>query len=117
MALNTFETRSALTVSKIDTPPHDTTPREQIVVSGDITHPEAWDAFVTSHPLGTPFHLMAWQRLIHGTFGHEPRHVIAKNQRGDVVGILPLFLVRSAIFGRILSSTPRAAYGGVLANS
>ena len=96
----------------------DKTSREDISLSHDVSNHRAWDAFVRSHPNGSVFHLMAWQRLIHGTFGHEPRHIIAKNPRsGEVVGILPLFLVRSIIFGRMLVSTPHATYGGILASS
>jgi hypothetical protein len=56
--------------------------------------------------------------MIQGGFGYEPRHIIARSARGgEVLGVLPLFLVRSLIFGRILSSTPRANYGGILASS
>ena len=40
-----------------------------------------------------------------------------KNRSGKIVGVLPLFLVRSRIFGRLLVSTPQAAYGGILADS
>ena len=90
----------------------------EIMVGYDVSNSELWDAFVMSHPRGTPFHLMAWQRLIQRTFGHEPRHIIAKKSGCDVVvGVMPLFLVRSLIFGRILTSTPQAAYGGILASS
>jgi len=60
---------------------------------------------------------MAWQRLIQNTFGHEPRHIVASNSAGNVIGVLPLFLVRSLIFGRMLVSTPHATYGGILASS
>src|SRR6476619_2885472 len=77
-----------------------------------------WDAFVKSHPFGSPFHLSGWQKLVHETFGHEPHHIIVRTSpEGPIVGLLPLFLVRSRIFGRMLVSTPQAAYGGVLANS
>jgi FemAB-related protein (PEP-CTERM system-associated) len=83
-----------------------------------VQNSEAWDAFVRSHPHGSTYHLTAWQRVIHETFGHEPRHIAAKDARsGKLVGVLPLFLVRSRIFGRMLISTPHAAYGGSLASS
>lgn len=77
----------------------------------------SWDDFVREHPDGTLFHLSAWQRVIEKSFGHEPQHLIAVEPRsGETVGILPLFLVRSWIFGKMLISTPLAAYGGVLAD-
>src|SRR5262249_10245880 len=46
-----------------------------------------------------------------------PCHLVAKTEAGGLVGLLPLFLVRSRIFGRLLVSTPQAAYGGILAAS
>src|SRR5262249_16836888 len=63
------------------------------------------------------FHLIPWQRMIRDTFGHEPLHLVASDSAGEVNGVLPLFLVRSCIFGRLLVSTPLAAYGGILAES
>jgi FemAB-related protein (PEP-CTERM system-associated) len=79
---------------------------------------EAWDSYVRRHACGSLFHLSAWQRLIHSSFGHEPAHLLAEDpERKAVVGLLPLFLVRSRLFGRMLISTPQAAYGGILADS
>src|SRR5262245_59066234 len=92
-------------------------PHEYKIVSG-VQDNDSWDAFVKSHRYGSTYHLSAWQRVIHSTFGHEPRHIAARDaRRGDLVGVLPLFLVCSRIFGRMLISTPHAAYGGILANS
>jgi len=87
----------------------------------EITHAvdaQCWDAFVRQHPHGTLFHLMGWQRLIENALEHEPLHIVARaSGTAEVAGILPLFLVRSRIFGRMLVSTPQAAYGGILARS
>jgi len=83
----------------------------------DKVNAAQWDNFVRSHPDGTPFHLVAWQKTIADTFGHQALHLVAKDATGDVIGVLPVFLVRSRIFGRLLSSTPQAAYGGILAGS
>ncbi|MBZ5495989.1 MAG: FemAB family PEP-CTERM system-associated protein [Acidobacteriia bacterium] len=76
-----------------------------------------WDSYVRSHPHGSVFHLTAWQRLIERSFRHKPQHLVALDREGKVLGLLPLFLVRSRIFGRMLVSTPQAAYGGILAES
>jgi len=87
------------------------------ILLSDRVDPELWDGFVYSHCQGSSFHLMAWQQMIRETFGHQPQHVVAKNSEGRITGVLPLFLVRSRIFGRLLVSTPQAAYGGILAES
>lgn len=55
--------------------------------------------------------------MIRDTFGHRQLHLMAKTSANQVLGVLPLFLVRSRIFGRLLVSTPQAAYGGILADS
>jgi FemAB-related protein (PEP-CTERM system-associated) len=78
---------------------------------------EKWDSYVFNNPHGSVFHLSNWQRLIQSTFNHSPFHLIVKNEAGAVSGLLPLFLVHSLIFGRMLVSTPQAAYGGILADS
>src|SRR5947207_3937654 len=81
---------------------------EDILLSYDVPNAGAWDTFVKSHPQGSPFHLMAWQRLIRDTFGSEPKHIVAHDARnGEICGVLPLFLVRSLLFGRMLLSTPQ----------
>ncbi len=87
-------------------------------LSEAVNHAQCWDRFVRSHPQGTVFHLLAWSRVVASAFGHEPCHLIALDVgSGEVVGILPLFFVRSRLFGKMLISTPQAAYGGVLARS
>ena len=78
---------------------------------------QGWDCYVKNHPHGSVFHTSHWQRLIQTSFSHQPLHLIAKNETGGVIGLLPLFLVRSRIFGQMLISTPLAAYGGILADS
>jgi FemAB-related protein (PEP-CTERM system-associated) len=90
---------------------------DDVVFTHEVSNVAGWDDFVKSHPQGSPFHLMAWQRMIRATFGFQPKHIVAQSAQGDVRGVLPLFLVRSVIFGRMLVSTPQAAYGGVLADS
>ena len=77
-----------------------------------------WDSYVLSHPQGSPFHLTAWKRVIELTFGHQPLYMLAEEiETQKIVGVLPLFLVRSRIFGKMMISTPLAAYGGPLADS
>lgn len=86
-----------------------------VSVSQDVPA-AAWDSYVREHPYGSPFHLTNWQATIQKTFKHKPQHLAAVDGT-RVVGVLPLFLVRSRLFGRMLVSTPQAAYGGILADS
>ena len=74
------------------------------------------DAYVEAHPGATLYHLSAWQRIVAETLGHTPHDLIAYD--GDrVIGVLPLVLMRSRLFGRLLVSLPFVNSGGVLADS
>jgi FemAB-related protein (PEP-CTERM system-associated) len=68
--------------------------------------------FVERSADATFCHLTGWQRTVERTWGHEPRHLIAT--AGDQIeAVLPLFRVRSMLFGSMLVSTPNAVYGGI----
>lgn len=73
-----------------------------------------WDAFVAAHADGTVDHLWAWQDVIRDALGHESRYLVVR-RGATAVGVLPLVLVRSRIFGRSVVSMPFLNDGGVLA--
>ena|SRR5438876_83974 len=75
-----------------------------------------WDDYAQSHPGSTIYHLSGWRRVIEETFGHRTFYLLALGQ-GQPVGILPLVLMESRIFGCFLTSLPFFNYGGVVANS
>jgi len=77
----------------------------------------AWDAYVREHPHGSPFHLLAWKHSVESVFGFESRYLTAVDENGSIAGVLPLFLVRNPLMGRVLMSTPFAVYGGALTSS
>lgn len=77
---------------------------------------EKWDTFVRKHPEGSPFHLYAWRDAVIRSFGHKPFYYYLED-KGTIAGILPLFQLKSLLFGNIISSVPFGAYGGVLADS
>jgi len=73
-----------------------------------------WDEFVDAHPAGTFFHLSAWRAIIAANFGFEPIYLLVQ-EAGQVRGVLPLFLVKSLLFGRSLVALPVGVYGGIVA--
>ncbi len=82
------------------------------------TSPEdlaAWDRYVAAHPRATFFHQTGWKRVVERTLGHRATYLQAED-RGRVRGVLPLFHVRSLLFGRSLVSVPLAVCGGVCAD-
>ena len=80
------------------------------------TDAQAWNPFVLSRPQGTVFHQLLWSNAVQAAYGHRPLHQTAwSNDR--LVGVLPLFLVKSLFVGRVLVSVPYATYGGILAET
>lgn len=74
----------------------------------------AWDTFVRAHPAGSPFHLMAWHDTLRAIFGYRAEYRVAM-ENGEIVGVLPMFIVHSFMTGKVLISTLFAVYGGILA--
>jgi len=84
---------------------------EPLVPQGE---PE-WEAYVRRSPESTFFHLPGWRRVVESTFGHRSHYLTARRD-GDLVGVLPLFELKSLLFGRSLVSLPFAVGGGALAD-
>jgi FemAB-related protein (PEP-CTERM system-associated) len=74
-----------------------------------------WDAFVGAHPGGTVDHLYGWRAIFERVLGHQTAYLVARRD-ARVVGILPLVLVRSRVFGRSAVAVPFLNYGGLLAD-
>jgi hypothetical protein len=75
---------------------------------------KSWDRFVERHAAATVGHLSAWGRIAQQAYGAEPIYLTAEDA-GEPVGVLPLVLTQSRLFGRRLTSMPFLDYGGVLA--
>jgi FemAB-related protein (PEP-CTERM system-associated) len=71
-----------------------------------------WDAFLETQPDATFAHLSAWRDIISEAMGHEPVYLAARDGAGRLAGVLPLFALRSPLFGRRLVSVPLLSYGG-----
>lgn len=74
-----------------------------------------WDQYVEDHPHGTVFHRTSWKKVVEETFGHRSHYLFAEH-REKIIGILPLFEIRSLLFGNYLISVPFAEFGGILSN-
>ncbi len=73
---------------------------------------DEWDAFVRRAPGGTFFHLTGWKDVLEEAFGFTSRYLVARRAT-ELVGVLPLFELRSPLAGRSLLSVPFAVEGGV----
>ncbi len=55
--------------------------------------------------LPSVYHMPEWQKVIQNTYGYQSHYLTEKNV-DHIVGLMPLFEVRSLIFGRHLTSIP-----------
>lgn len=88
----------------------------------------AWDDYVMSHPKGTFFHLGGWKEVVENSFGHKFHYLLAVSSSAPsdtesaghearILGVFPLFSIKSLLFGRSMVSLPFATYGGILADN
>jgi FemAB-related protein (PEP-CTERM system-associated) len=92
-------------------------PRTECAVSVSLcTDASAWDEYVNAHPSAPYYHAWKWRWAIGNTFGHQP-YYLAATTGGSICGVLPLFHIRSTLFGASLVSIPFFSSGGVLADN
>jgi FemAB-related protein (PEP-CTERM system-associated) len=72
----------------------------------------AWDAYVRNAQHGLPLHLSGWRQVLYKTHGYDTPYLMAREGE-RVVGVLPLFLVRSLLAGNTATTMP----GGLCADS
>jgi FemAB-related protein (PEP-CTERM system-associated) len=85
-----------------------------VTVSTTVTDVE-WDRYLGGHQDATVDHLWAWRRVFEGVFGHRCVYLAARRGHA-IVGVVPLVLVRSRLFGRCVTSLPFLNYGGIVAD-
>jgi len=73
---------------------------------------DAWDDFVRQAPNGTFFHLIGWKEILEEAFGFRSHYLVARRS-GRIVGVLPLFELRSVFSAKCLLSLPFAVEGGI----
>ena len=98
------------------------------------TDTPTWDAYVHAHPHATLYHLSGWQKVIENAYGHKTYYLMATKEASEepnceppaishelnsnqVVGILPLVLIKHFLFCNSLISIPFFDLGGILADS
>ncbi len=75
-----------------------------------------WNVFVEASSQGTFFHLLDWRDLLARNFAYQPCYLYVEEE-GEILGVLPLFLIRSLFFGTRLISIPLCVYGGVVSEN
>ena len=79
---------------------------------------QAWDRMVEEHPFGTVFQTSFFKKVIAETFPQtKPYYLALVDQKGDMRGGIPIFLVRSWLTGTRLVSLPFVYYSDPLVRS
>ena len=74
-----------------------------------------WDRYVRQTPGSTFFHQLGWRWVVERVFGHRAHYLLAR--RGErIAGVLPMFELKSRLFGHSLVSIPFAIGGGIVAD-
>lgn len=82
------------------------------LILAEPTDAREWNEFVTAAPDASFCHQWEWRDVIHGVMGHAPVFRIAREPGGKLAAVLPLYRVRSRVFGDHLVSVPFMNYGG-----
>lgn len=89
-----------------------------LVEEAELSDPAALsriDNWVCAHPESTPFHRPGWIMGVQAGTGQKAIMLVARQLSGEIVGLLPLSFIRSALFGRALVASGFAVDGGILA--
>ena len=86
-------------------------------ITVDEQQRELWQRYVQQHPAASQYHDYRWRDIFHRAFGHPSLYLAAIDSAGNWRGVLPLFRLRSRLFGDFMVSLPFVNYGGVLADN
>lgn len=67
---------------------------------------EAWNKFLATCDNATIYHTPEWKKFLEKTFDYESKYLFAKDECGDIIGLLALFYIRSKLRGNELCSIP-----------
>ena len=81
------------------------------ILQCDDSHEQTWNTFVEQSPRASLYHRFEWRKVNSDCFGHRSAYLAAFDG-SHIVGVLPIVLIKSQLFGRIACSLPFVNYGG-----
>lgn len=75
---------------------------------------DGWQAFVENSQC-SHYHDLRWREVFETEMERETRYLTARDTRGQVIGVLPIALTRSRLFGHYGVSLPYVNYGSAAA--
>lgn len=74
-----------------------------------------WNNYINKSPHSVFAHHLGWKDVVKETYGHEPFYFMAyRNDR--VVGVLPLFFIKSLLFKQFMVTSPYLTFGGIISD-
>jgi hypothetical protein len=78
----------------------------------DPLRDERWDDFAKSHPSGSIYHSSFWFGILKQTYSFTPFYYSLTDGNNKLIGIIPLFLVKSFLTGNRMVSLPFSDFCG-----
>ena len=72
-----------------------------------------WQSYIMRHPFSGFAHRIEWKKVVEATYGHRSCYIMAY-QNNRIVGVLPLFMIKSIIFGKFMITSPYLTHGGLI---
>lgn len=80
------------------------------------TQTNSWDEYVKEHSEASVYHISSFKTVIEKTYNHKSYYLFA-HEGSQIIGVLPLFHIKSIFLGNSLVSLPFCDYGGIIANN
>ena len=85
------------------------------VIEASVSEKANWENYLSEKSVLHHAYSWDWSTILSEIFGHSPHLLMAKRQ-DKVVGLCPLYHVKSLLFGQALISVPYLNAGGILAD-
>ncbi len=80
-------------------------------------NPSEWNNYIATNSAACIHHRAEWRNILAQSYGHESLYLCARNSNQSIVGVLPLILIKSRLFGNKLVSMPFFQRGGAIADT
>jgi FemAB-related protein (PEP-CTERM system-associated) len=77
----------------------------------DRSDDDKWDDYILALKSSNFFCQIGWRNVVQKTYKHKSIYLVAYDKE-SIKGVLPLFLIKSVIFGKKLISIPFGPFGG-----
>jgi len=85
------------------------------IIFYDFSYQNEWNSYILESPHSVFAHHLGWKNVIEETYKHRSFYLMGYRDN-KVVGILPLFLIKSLLFGNCMVTSPFLTFGGIVSD-